>query len=211
MYLPGHFAMTDEQALDAVERRGFGTVVVASDGGFEATPLPWLLRRDGASVRLAGHLAAANPLLSLIGDGVPAMVLVDVVDGYVSPSWYPSKREHGRVVPTWNYVTVQLHGTLVAHRNADWVRSVVTELTDRHERVLAEPWSVADAPDAYVQSMLRAIVGVELVVDRVIGKAKLSQNKTAADAAGVRNELAAAGSTRLADEMTAHATEEEPT
>jgi transcriptional regulator len=208
MYVPGHFAMTDEQALDAVERRGFGTVVVAHDGSFEATPLPWLLRRDGTD-RLVGHLAAANPLVSLVGDGVPAMVLFDLLDGYVSPSWYPSKREHGRVVPTWNYVTVHVHGTLTVHRDAGWVRALVTELTDRHELPRAEPWAVTDAPDTYVQSLLRAIVGVELTIDRVVGKAKLSQNKSTADAAGVRDALTAAGAHTLAREMTAHAVEEE--
>jgi transcriptional regulator len=208
MYVPGHFAMTDEQALDAVERRGFGTVVVMHEGAFEATPMPWLLRREGTG-RLVGHVAAANPLVSSVGDGAPAMVLFDLVDGYVSPSWYPTKREHGRVVPTWNYVTVQVHGTLTVHRDAAWVRSLVTELTDRHEQARVEPWSVADAPEAYVQSLLRAIVGVELSIDRVVGKAKLSQNKAAGDVAGVRRGLAAEGAHALAHEMTAHAVGED--
>jgi transcriptional regulator len=134
----------------------------------------------------------------------------------VSPSWYPSKADHGRVVPTWNYVTVHLHGTLVLHRDADWTRRVVTELTDLHERstdrtTTAEPWSVADAPATYIDSMLRGIVGVELRVERVVGKAKLSQNRTAADADGVRVGLARAGADDLVHEMAAAEVRAEPT
>ncbi len=207
MYVPAHFALTDDEALDVVARRGFGTVVVAGPDGFDATPLPWVIRRDG-EVRLAGHLAASNPLVGRIGDGLAAIVLIDLVDGYVSPSWYPSKAEHGRVVPTWNYVTVQLHGALTLHRDDAWVRELVTELTELHEGSMPTPWAVTDAPPAYLDAMVRAIVGVELRVDRVVGKAKLSQNRSAADALGVRAGLQHVGGDALAHEMAAHAKEE---
>jgi transcriptional regulator len=209
MYVPGHFALTDDESLDVVARRALGTVVVAGPEGFEASPLPWVLRRD-RGVHLAGHVAASNPLVDCIGEGVAAIVLVDLVDGYVSPTWYPAKAEHGRVVPTWNYVTVQLHGTLTLHRDDAWVRELVTELTDQHERSMLAPWAVTDAPATYLDSMLRGIVGVELRVDRVVGKAKLSQNRSAADVAGVRAGLERVGADGLAHEMAADATEETP-
>ena len=207
MYVPAHFALTDDESLDVVARRGFGTVVVAGPDGFEATPLPWVIRRD-REVRLAGHVASSNPLVGRIGEGVAAIVLVDLVDGYVSPSWYPSKAEHGRVVPTWNYVTVQLHGTLTLRRDEAWVRALVTELTDLHERSMPTPWAVTDAPSAYLDSMVRAIVGVELHVDRVVGKAKLSQNRSSVDVAGVVAGLERIGASTLVHEMSARAAKE---
>jgi transcriptional regulator len=205
--------MPDDEALDVVARRGFGTVVVAGADGFEATPLPWLVRHE-PDVRLVGHVAVANPIVAAVGAGTPAVVVFDLVDGYVSPSWYPSKADHGRVVPTWNYVTVHLHGRLVVRRDADWTRRVVTELTDRHERSPGRapadrPWSVSDAPAAYIDSMLRGIVGVEMVVERVAGKAKLSQNRSDTDATGVQDGLTRSGGSRLAREMAAATAREE--
>jgi transcriptional regulator len=184
-------------------------VAVAGPDGFEATPLPWVLRRDH-EVCLAGHVSVSNPLVSRIGDGVAAIVVVDLVDGYVSPSWYRSKAEHGRVVPTWNYVTVQLHGTLVLRRDPTWVRELVSELTDLHERSMPSPWDVTDAPADYLDAMLRGIVGVEVCVDRVVGKAKLSQNRSSADVGGVLAGLERIGAGALAHEMAMRVTQEEP-
>lgn len=207
VYVPAHFAISEDEALDVVARRGFGTVVVAGTDGFEATPLPWLLRREPV-VRLAGHVAVSNPLVGCIGDGAAAVVLVDLVDGYVSPTWYPSKAEHGRVVPTWNYVTVQLHGTLRLQRDEAWVRELVTDLTGVHEGSMPTPWAVTDAPPTYLDSMVRAIVGVELHVERVVGKAKLSQNRSSVDSTGVRAGLEGVGAVDLAHEMARWAKED---
>ena len=106
-------------------------------------------------------------------------------DGYVSPAWYPAKREHGRVVPTWNYVLLAVHGTLRVHDDADWTRDVVERLTRAHEGGRAEPWAVSDAPEPYIAGQLRAIVGIEVEIDHVEAKWKLSQNRSAADVAGV--------------------------
>ena len=122
-----------------------------------------------------------------------ALLIVPVGDAYVSPSWYPSKAEHGKVVPTWNYEVVHVHGSLVAHDDAEWVRAQLDDLTTLNESVLPEPWAIADAPAEYIDGLQRAIVGVELVVDRLEGKRKLSQNRSDDDRAGAAAGMTAAG------------------
>jgi transcriptional regulator len=133
---------------------------------------------------LLGHLARPNDQWRR-ADGREALVLVHGPDGYVSPAWYAAKREHGRVVPTWNYVLVAVHGTLRVHDDADWTRDIVERLTRAHEEAREEPWAVSDAPEAYIEGQLRAIVGIEVEIHRVEAKWKLSQNRSAADVAGV--------------------------
>ncbi len=128
-----------------------------------------------------------------------ALVIVRGPDAYVSPSWYASTAEHGRVVPTWNYVTAHVYGQLVIHDDPDWVDALVRRLTDRHEADSPRPWSVDDAPASFIAGQLRAIVGVELVISRVDARAKLSQNRSAADIAGVIVGLEAAGDRTTAD------------
>ena len=113
------------------------------------------------------------------------MVIVRGPDAYISPSWYAAKAEHGRVVPTWNYVTAHVHGELVIHDDVEWLESLVRRLTDRHESGRHEPWSVDDAPPRFIAGQLRAIVGVELVISRIEAKLKLSQNRPPADVDGV--------------------------
>jgi transcriptional regulator len=164
-------------------------VTVGDDGLPDATFLPVLWEGD----RLVGHLARANGHWRRIVDGSPALAVVTGADTYVSPSWYTSKAEHGRVVPTWNYSVVHLRGRVVVHDDPQWVRALVTRLTDRHEQQRAEPWAVADAPEDYVEKNLRPIVGVEVVVESVEAKAKLSQNRSDEDRAGVAAGLAADG------------------
>ena len=137
----------------------------------------------------------------MLSEPVDAIVLVDGPDGYVSPSWYPSKSESGEVVPTWNYVSVHLHGRLSVVHDAEWLREMVESLTVRYESEREQPWSVDDAPADYLDRMLRGIVGVEFVVERVEGKAKLSQNRSEADRAGVIAGLRAEGADGLLDEM----------
>jgi transcriptional regulator len=181
------FEITDpDQAFSLVEARVAGTLVVASGDGMEASLLPWrLIRGPLGEARLNGHVARGNPLVALLEQPGPAIVLFEVVDGYVSPSWYPSKSEHGRVVPTWNYLSVHLHGTARAIDDAGWLRANVTALTDANEGRSESPWSVDDAPEEFVDAMLGRIVGVECVITRVEAKAKLSQNRPAADVEGV--------------------------
>ncbi|HSU00954.1 MAG TPA: FMN-binding negative transcriptional regulator [Nocardioides sp.] len=160
-------------------------VTVGTDGLPDATFLPVLWEGD----RLVGHLARANAHWRRIVDGSPALAIVTGPDAYVSPSWYATKAEHGKVVPTWNYSVVHLRGRVRVHDDADWVRDLVTRLTDRHEQPRPEPWAVSDAPDDYVTRNLRPIVGVELEVEGVEAKAKLSQNRSDQDRAGVARGL----------------------
>jgi transcriptional regulator len=192
MYTPAHFQIDDlDQCFDVVERRGFGTLVVAVAGGMEASPIPWVLDRGAlGSARLLGHVSKANPLSRLLVGDSAGLVLIDLVDGYVSPSWYPSKADHARVVPTWNYISVHLHGTVRTVHDEGWLRTQIARLTNRHEAGMTQPWTVADAPVDFIDSMVRGIVGVEFAIERVEGKAKLSQNRPAEDVAGVLAGLA---------------------
>jgi transcriptional regulator len=186
MYRPAAFDVAEPGALlaDLLDSVA-ATLVTQADGELESTILP-LLYDPGAGPlgTLTGHVARANPLVRERHHG-EALVVVTGAEGYVTPSWYPAKAEHGKVVPTWDYVTVQAAGPLVIHDDPDWLRANVSGLTERHERDRPEPWAVTDAPARYVASMLRAIVGVEIAVARLAGKAKLSQNRSGADVAGV--------------------------
>jgi transcriptional regulator len=140
---------------------------------------------EGPHGTLRGHLARANPVWRETLPQHEALAVFPGPQGYVSPGWYPSKREHGKVVPTWNYVAAQARGTLRVVDDAPWLRALVGRLTDRHESRSAQPWKVGDAPDDYVAQMLRAIVGVEIRLSALLVKLKLSQNRSAADRAGV--------------------------
>ena len=191
MYVPHFNALEDEAEIRALVA-AVGTadlVTVGSDGFPVSTLLPVLWEGD----RLVMHLARANPQWRGVADDAPALAVVTGPGAYVSPAWYPSKDEHGRVVPTWNYSQVHLTGRLTVHHDPVWLLDAVTRLTDRHEEHRADRWSVDDAPAPYVQKQLKAIVGLELAVERVEAKAKLSQNRSEADRAGVVAGLQAEG------------------
>ena len=196
MYQPPAFVVDEAAATALIGAYPLAQLVVASPDGLQATPVP-LVRRGDA---LVGHLARPNSLSRLAG---PALAVFSGPSAYVSPGWYPSKREHGKVVPTWNYETVHVQGTLVVHDDAGWTLDVVRFLTDTFEAASPTPWSVDDAPPEYIASMLRAIVGIELVDLRVDAKRKLSQNRDDADRAGVLAALAAGnpGQQAVADAM----------
>ena len=190
LYVPRFNVMDADDVRPFVEAVATAQLVTVGDDGVpDATFLPVLWEGD----RLVGHLARANAHWRRIVDGSPALEIVTGRDTYVSPSWYAAKAEHGKVVPTWNYSVVHLRGTVVVHDDAAWVRSLVTRLTDRHESSRPAPWAVSDAPDDYIDKNLRPIVGVEMVVSSVEAKAKLSQNRSEADRAGVAVGLAADG------------------
>lgn len=183
MYAPVFNRVDDEDTVRRmVADAGAGELVTVGPDGYPvATLLPVLW--TGGTVR--AHLARANPHWRSITPDSPGLLVVGGPQAYVSPSWYASKAEHGRVVPTWNYTTVHLTGRVRVHDDAEWVRDLVTVLTEAHEGARERPWAVGDAPDSYVEGQLRGIVGVELTVERVEGKAKLSQNRSADDRAGV--------------------------
>lgn len=185
MYTPPFNRAEDEDELRAlVAGVRAGWLVTNGRGAApSATYLPVLWHGD----RVVAHLARANPHWRELelAPGTPALVIVTGPDAYVSPSWYAAKEEHGKVVPTWNYSAVHLTGPVRVHHDPAWLRAAVEQLTDEHEGSRDEPWRVADAPDSYVDGQLRGIVGVELTVTGVEGKAKLSQNRSRADRAGV--------------------------
>jgi transcriptional regulator len=189
MYQPAHgrFAVDDPAALLAELSRGIpATLVTLGDDGLRASILPMLFDPDdGDHGMLRGHLARPNPQWRDAGDDVEALAIFGGPDAYVSPALYEEKRLTGKVVPTWNYVTVLAHGTLVARPEPDWLLAHVRRLVERHEAGRTEPWSIDDAPDGYAETMVRAIVGLELRITRLEAKRKLSQNRSAADIEGV--------------------------
>lgn len=192
MYVPPAFREDDLAALHGTMRDArLADFVTATAEGLIATPLPlFLAPEEGPYGTLYGHLARANAQWKLPPTG-DAMALFRGADAYVSPAWYPSKREHGKVVPTWNYVAVHAHGPAEFFDDADRLLDVVARLTDRHERPRAEPWAVTDAPEAFIRAQLRGIVGLRLPIARIEGKRKMSQNRSEADRRGVAAGLAA--------------------
>lgn len=181
MYLPAAFAMDDPAEMVRLARTaGFGHLVVTGPDGLLSTPVPFVVDDAGASVR--AHLARPNDVWRAAP--CSGLLIVPVSDAYVSPSWYPSKAEHGKVVPTWNYEVVHAHGELVVHDDPLWVRDQIEALTAHNEAPLDPPWHVSDAPADYIEALQRGIVGVELVVSRWEGKRKLSQNRPDEDRAG---------------------------
>jgi transcriptional regulator len=196
VYTPRPFRPDDATVRSIIEELPVGQLVTATETGPLATLVPWVADLDGGA--LLGHVARSNPQWSTPWHG-QAMVLIEGPSGYVSPSWYASKSEHGRVVPTWDFVVVQVLGDLIVHDNATWVRSVVDRLTDRHERSRPKPWSITDAPPDYLDSQLAAIVGVEVRIARIEASVKMSQNKGAADVEGVISGFLADGDTTMAD------------
>jgi transcriptional regulator len=207
MYIPhANAEHRPETMLDFIEARAFGALVTSSPGhGLFATHLPLVLHRDrGEHGVLEGHVARANPHHTHeVGD---ALVIFQGADAYVTPSWYAAKAEHGRVVPTWNYVAVHAHASLRFVDDERFLIRHLEALTNRHESGRELPWSVADAPAEYLAQLRRGIVGVELTITRLEGKWKMSQNRSDADIDGVVRGLA--GSPHEGDRATAAIVEE---
>lgn len=196
MYNPTAFRVDDPQRMHALMREHPLATLITQDAGVPAAShLPLLLVTDGEHAVLRGHVARANPLWRQAGDGCPALAVFHGPQAYVSPGWYPTKRDEPRVVPTWNYAVVHAHGTLRAIDDPAWLHDLVTALTMVHEASRPEPWAVSDAPPDYIEKMLRAVVGLELVVERLEGKWKMSQNRAAIDRDGVVSGLQAEGGT----------------
>lgn len=200
MYAPSHFAETRVEVLHgAIEEAGLGTIVTTAAGGLCASHVPLLLDPEPAPLgRLIGHQARANPQWRSTPSGSAALAIVMGPDAYVTPSWYATKRETGRVVPTWNYVAVHAHGAIRFFEDRERLLDVVARLTERHERSRPVPWNVHDAPPDYLDRMLDGIVGVELAIARLEGAWKASQNRTDADRRGVEAGLRADGEEPMA-------------
>lgn len=179
MYIPRKFALTDEQTAAALAAAEFAQLVSHHPSGLLVTPLP--LMYNGHS--LVGHVSRANPHWH--ADAAESVAIFAGPHTYISPSFYETKTETGKVVPTWNYEILNVYGRLAIHDDPDWLLDLVTKLTERHEGGRPQPWQVTDAPAEFTQSQLRGIVGVELVIDRVEGKAKMSQNQPERNRAGV--------------------------
>ena len=198
MYTPRAFALDDlPEIQQLIQHTRLAQLITVGENGLQASHLPLLLNPDeGPNGTLYGHLAKANPQWRELQNGSEALVIFAGADAYISPAFYPAKAEHGKVVPTWNYIAVHAYGTPAVFSDAERLLKVVTALTDRHESGRAQPWRVSDAPADYIDGMLKAIVGFALPIERLVGKRKLSQNRSAADMAGVRDGLAASADVR---------------
>jgi transcriptional regulator len=198
MYLPSHFAETRVPVLhEAIERSGVATLVTSGPAGIEASHVPMLLNRDPAPLgTILGHIARDNPQWRSGGE---ALAIFLGTDAYVSPSWYPTKKESGKVVPTWNYIAIHARGPIEWFDDEERLRAIVTRLTEKHEAKRADPWAVTDAPPDYVRAMLKAIVGFSIPLTRLEGKWKMSQNRPPADRKGVVDALRRDGRDDVAD------------
>jgi len=199
MYVPAHFSAGDAEVRELLAGCDAADLVTSTPAGLVATFLPVLYDPSvGEHGAMLAHVARNNDQWREPAAG-ESLLIAHGPDAYVSPSWYPSTREHGRTVPTWNYLTAHVYGRLVVHDDPAWVESMVRRLTERHESGRTPSWSVDDAPAGFVAGQLRAIVGLELVITRVEAKAKMSQNRPEADRAGVVEGYLAEGDTAMAE------------
>ena len=191
MYQPSHFREERPDVIRSlISDHPLGVLVTLGPGGIEGNHMPFLHDPDPAPFgTLRCHVARANPVWRDSRTDAESLVIFQGPQLYVTPSWYVSKKEHGKVVPTWNYLVVHAYGTLRPVDDREWLRRFVTRLTDRFEAGRADPWKVTDAPADFVDSHLKAIVGIEIPVTRLIGKWKTSQNRPAADREGVARGL----------------------
>jgi transcriptional regulator len=198
MYSPTAFHQDDLAALHRqISVCRLATVVSQGPRGLQASHLPLLLEpAEGEFGTLYGHFARANPHWQALADGGEVLTIFSGPDAYVSPSWYPAKAEHGKVVPTWNYIAVHAQGRAELFDEPERLLQLVSRLSQRHEAGRAQPWAVSEAPRDYIDSMLRAIVGFALPIERLEGKWKLGQNRSAADQSGVRAGLNASPDAR---------------
>lgn len=187
MYIPKHFEQPNIEALHTLmRRRPLATLVTLSSGALDANHLPLHLSESPAPFgMLRGHVARANPVWSQLVDGAQVLAIFHGPNAYITPSWYPSKAETGRAVPTWNFAVVHAQGRALAIEDPRWLREHLAALTAHQEAGFAEPWHVSDAPLDYTEALLQAIVGVEITITRLSGKWKVSQNQPERNRAGV--------------------------
>lgn len=183
MYAPKYHALTNVVTMhNHIAEHPLGAWVCSSQSGLIANHIPFVLDAQyGPHGRLLGHVSRANTVWHELIHGTASVVMFMGPHAYITPSWYPGKHAHGKVVPTWNYVTVHAHGLSRAIENPDWILDVVQRLTDARESRQKNPWRVSDAPKDYIDKMLRAVVGIEITIDRLEGRLKASQDEDAQD------------------------------
>lgn len=200
MYIPDHFAITSAEALHKIiQSHPLGVLVTLTPDGLDANHIPFEL--DPLHGLLTAHVARANPVWQQCGEGMDVLVIFRGDESYISPNWYPSKHEFHRQVPTWNYEVVHVHGRLTVQDEQKFVRGVVGRLTKTHEAAEPKPWKMGDSSPEYIDGMLKAIVGIEIAISRLEGKAKLSQNRETRDRLNAADMLAKQGETTLAEAM----------
>jgi transcriptional regulator len=205
VYLPKHFEQQDLESLTALLKAyPLGALVTQHDGAVEANHIPFLLAGDLADGgKLIGHVAKGNPVWKSVSAEQESLVIFQGPEAYISPNWYPSKQVHHQVVPTYNYAVVHVYGTLSVTHDETIKRQIVTDLTQIMERTRQSTWQVSDAPSDYLEKMLAAIVGIELIITRVQAKWKVSQNRVVADRDGVEQGLRAQGTNERDHQMSA--------
>jgi transcriptional regulator len=191
MYVPNHFAETRVEVLhDLIRDHPFGTLVVLTSGGLDANHIPFEIDPEPAPFgTLRGHVARANPVWKDFSPQVDALVIFQGSHTYISPAWYATKKEHGKVVPTWNYAVVHARGPLRVIDDRVWLRRFVEQLTNRYEGMRSDQWKVTDAPADFIDTMTSAIVGIEVPISQLTGKWKVSQNRPEKDRLGVTEGL----------------------
>lgn len=189
MYVPNHFKEDDQEKLQQYVRDySFGMLVIADEEGIEANHVPFHLSvsENGSLGHLQCHLARSNPVWQRMQGGAKVLAVFQGPNAYVSPSWYPTKAETGRVVPTWNYLAVHAQGSARIIQDPSWLKSHLHQLTDQHESQMVAPWSVSDAPADFTERLVQAIVGVEIKIETLTGKLKASQNQPERNRTGVK-------------------------
>jgi transcriptional regulator len=211
MYLPAHFDESRKDLMHAlIAENPFGSLISHGKSGLDANHIPFeLAASEGDLGVLHAHVARSNPLWQDVVDGDEVLVIFRAGDAYISPTWYPSKHEAHKQVPTWNYVVVHAHGRIAIRDDEKYVRSVVARLTRTHEATEPKPWKMGDAPKDYIGTMLKSIVGLQIDITRLAGKSKLGQNKETRDIRGAGEALKARGNDRIGDAMLERAAEKE--
>jgi transcriptional regulator len=207
MYVPPHFSEPLPEALfDLIEKNPFGVLVTNGKSGLDANHIPFLLNRtDGSQGVLHCHVARANPVWQDIARGEEVLAVFRAAESYVSPNWYPSKHELHKQVPTWNYIVAHAHGRVTIRDDERYIRSVVARLTRIHEASEPHPWKMSDSSRDFIDTMVKAVVGIEIEITRLVGKAKLSQNKEVRDMRSAGEKLVAKGELVLGRAMLAAA------
>ncbi|WOG30132.1 FMN-binding negative transcriptional regulator [Endozoicomonas sp. 8E] len=193
MHIPSKFKEENLDKLhEFIQEYPLGTLIVSAENTLDADHIPFYLQKQkNAQVILQSHIAKVNPLWKKVSDGQEVLLIFHGPNAYISPNFYPSKKETGKVVPTWNYSVVHVRGRIFFRHESDWILQLLNNISDFYELNQTLPWSVSDAPFEFTKKLINAVVGLEVVIDDIVGNFKLSQNKTASDYSGVVNGLAA--------------------